>query len=111
VLIAQVAREIQVHSSMEHPSILGLYAAFEDLDGIYLVQELAPGGDLYRAMGDAGGYLPEEEVAQRVMRPLMSALNYLHLQVLKPQSLTYYAPDHQSRLDLFSSRPLPYSRA
>ena len=76
-----MAREIQVHSNIEHPSILGLYAAFEDPDAIYLVQEVAAGGDLYRAMGEAGGYLEEEDVAQRIMRPLMSALAYLHHQV------------------------------
>lgn len=91
---AQVAREIQIHSSIEHPNVLGLYAAFEDLDGIYLVQELAPGGDLYRAMGDAGGYLPEEEVAQRVMRPLMSALACLHHQVPTPWPLPHHIKVH-----------------
>jgi len=93
---AQVAREIQIHSSVEHPNILGLYAAFEDLDGIYLVQELAPGGDLYRAMGNAGGYLPEEEVAQRVMRPLMSALACLHHQVPTPWPLPQHIKVHPS---------------
>ena len=77
-----MAREIQIHGNIEHPSILGLFAAFEDPDAIYLVQEVAPRGDLYHAMGEAGGYLEEEEeVAHRIMRPLMSALAHLHHQV------------------------------
>lgn len=62
--------------------MLGLFAAFEDPDAIYLVQEVAPGGDLYRAMGEAGGYLGEEEVAHGIVQPLISALAYLHSQVL-----------------------------
>lgn len=37
----QVAREIGIHAALNHPSIVPLYAAFEDADGIYLVQELA----------------------------------------------------------------------
>ena len=76
-----MAREIEIHCRQEHTNILGLYAAFEDPEGIYLVQELAPNGDLYRALGMSGGYLMEDEVAQRVMRPLLSALAKLHSQV------------------------------
>ena len=34
----QVAREIRVHSSLQHTNIIGLFAAFQDAEGIYLVQ-------------------------------------------------------------------------
>ena len=42
----QVAREIEIHASLLHPHVLRLYAAFEDADGIYLVQEYAARGGL-----------------------------------------------------------------
>lgn len=42
--LTQVSREIEIHASMLHPNIVRLYAAFEDADGIYLVQEYAPRG-------------------------------------------------------------------
>lgn len=42
--VRQVAREIEIHASMLHPNVANLYAAFEDGDGIYLVQELATRG-------------------------------------------------------------------
>jgi len=39
----QVAREIQIHSGLDHEHIVGLYGAFEDGKHVYLVQEFAPG--------------------------------------------------------------------
>ena len=40
---SQVAREIQIHSHLQHEHIIQLYGAFEDSKHIYLVQEFAPG--------------------------------------------------------------------
>lgn len=39
-----MAREIEIHAGLHHSSIIKLYAAFEDKDGIYLVEELATKG-------------------------------------------------------------------
>lgn len=35
-----MAREIQLHAELNHPGIIGFYAAFETLDAIYLVEEV-----------------------------------------------------------------------
>lgn len=54
----QVSREIEIHASLLHPHIVRLYAAFEDADGIYLVQEYAARGEGQRrgwGVGMAGG--------------------------------------------------------
>jgi len=45
--VRQVGREIQIHASLLHPNIIKLFAAFEDADGIYLVQEFATGGEKF----------------------------------------------------------------
>jgi serine/threonine protein kinase len=74
----QVAREIEIHASVLHPHIIKLFAAFEDGDGIYLVQELAPRGDLYAELSRHGGYMLEAHVVKNVMQPFLSALSYLH---------------------------------
>lgn len=54
----QARREVRLHSrSMEiYPrSVLALFAAFEENGQLVLVQEYAPGGDLYRAVWNQGG--------------------------------------------------------
>jgi serine/threonine protein kinase len=45
--VRQISREIEIHASVTHPNVIKLYAAFEDADGIYLVQEFAAGGTFY----------------------------------------------------------------
>jgi len=39
----QVAREIFIHSQLDHPHVIGLFAAFEDAEKVYLLQEYAEG--------------------------------------------------------------------
>ena len=38
-----MSREIQLHSALNHENIIEFYAAFEDLDNVYMVQEYAHG--------------------------------------------------------------------
>jgi len=73
-----VAREIELQASLQHPSIVQIYAAFEDKEGIYVVQEFALGGDLYAQLAQAGGYLAEDQVAGEVMVPVLAALGHMH---------------------------------
>ena len=73
-----MAREIELQASLQHPSIVQIYAAFEDKEGIYVVQEFAIGGDLYAQLAQAGGYLAEEQVAGEVMVPVLAALGHMH---------------------------------
>lgn len=42
--VRQISREIDIHASLCHKNIIKLYAAFEDIDAIYLVLEYAAGG-------------------------------------------------------------------
>lgn len=74
----QVEREIAIHSSLNHPHIVDFYAAFEDDEKIYLVQEYASGGDLFDEVKRRGGRLPEDEVVSNVLYPYMCALMYIH---------------------------------
>jgi len=73
-----MAREIELQASLQHPSIVQIYAAFEDEEGIYVVQEFALGGDLYAQLAQAGGYLAEDQVAGEVMVPVLAALGHMH---------------------------------
>ena len=42
----QLEREIEIQSHLRHPNILRLYNYFYDADRVYLLLELAPGGEL-----------------------------------------------------------------
>ncbi|MEW5318341.1 MAG: hypothetical protein WDW38_009569 [Sanguina aurantia] len=74
----QVEREINIHSSLNHPHIVDFYAAFEDDARIYLVMEYAAGGDLFDEVKRLGGRIGERQVVQQVMYPYLCALIYLH---------------------------------
>ena len=56
--VRQVAREIEIHAALTHTNVVKLYAAFEDGDGIYLVQELAAGGRLRSTPAARCRFLP-----------------------------------------------------
>ena len=74
----QVLHEVEVHAQLDHPGIVPLYAAFQDEDGIFLVQALEPGKSVAKLVHGSGGYLSEDRAASAVMQPLLSALCYLH---------------------------------
>ena len=39
----QVAREVSIHARLNPPHVVALFAAFEDADKVYLLQEFAEG--------------------------------------------------------------------
>ena len=66
-----------VYNSILCPELLRLYAAFEDREHYYLVQELVTGGDLYSRTA-RGRYVSESLLVQEVIYPLLLALYRLH---------------------------------
>ncbi|CAI5999065.1 unnamed protein product [Closterium sp. NIES-64] len=46
----QLRREIEIHAHLRHPGVLRLYGYFYDQTFVYLVLELAAGGELYRQL-------------------------------------------------------------
>ncbi|GLC48047.1 hypothetical protein PLESTB_000708700 [Pleodorina starrii] len=74
-----LAREIRIHSELDHPHIIKLYGAFQEEGRLVLVQEYAAHGDLcclHRRA--AGSRMSEEQVLRLVMTPFLDALSYLH---------------------------------
>ena len=67
-----------VHAKLNHPRVVPLYAAFQDDDGIYLIQELLPGKNVSKMVFAGGGHLTEQLAVSAVIAPLVSALCYLH---------------------------------
>jgi len=74
----QVAREIDIHGSLDHPNIIKLYGSFEDDKYYFLVQEFADGGDLFDEIRRREMLISEGTVLSLVVRPLLAALDYIH---------------------------------
>ncbi|XP_028936830.1 testis-specific serine/threonine-protein kinase 3 isoform X2 [Ornithorhynchus anatinus] len=70
-------RELQIVRSLEHKNIIRLFEMLESSDGkIYLVMELAEGGDVFERVV-RGGPLPEPQ-ARALFRQLVEAIRYCH---------------------------------
>lgn len=78
LLFEDIANEIQILKSLDHPAVLHLHAHYvsEHGDKVYLVTELLEGGELLVALLDRGNYSETDAVS--IMRPVLAGLAYLH---------------------------------
>jgi len=72
----QLEREIEIQSHLRHPNILRLYNYFYDADRVYLLLELAPGGELYALLQERGRF--SEARSSWYMRQMIDAIQYCH---------------------------------
>jgi serine/threonine protein kinase len=73
-------REVDVHKNLDHPSIIKYYDFLESQKNIYIVMEIARGGDirsLIELRKQAREFLPEEEIKIIALR-VLEGLKYLH---------------------------------
>ncbi|TGJ81662.1 hypothetical protein E0Z10_g7103 [Xylaria hypoxylon] len=60
-----VRREIEVHSNLRHPGILGFYGWFHDSRRVFIILEYAAGGELYKVLQREKTFL-EQRAAQYI---------------------------------------------
>lgn len=73
-------READVHKNLDHPCIIKYYDFLESQKNIYIVMEIARGGDirgLIELRKQAREFLPEEEIKIIALR-VLEGLKYLH---------------------------------
>jgi len=75
--IEDLGREFQMLRSLRHPNIIRLYAAYETPRKLYLVTELASGGELMKRLGSDNSVYSEDEVRMHV-RTILKAIRYMH---------------------------------
>ncbi|KAG2424299.1 hypothetical protein HXX76_014677 [Chlamydomonas incerta] len=71
-------REIKLHALLDHPNIIGFYAAFMEGDNVFIIEEFADGGDLLGLLFKYGGKIPETAFLKLVAVPLLSAVHHMH---------------------------------
>lgn len=76
---SRVRNEVSIHYQLAHPNILELLHFFEDSSNVYLVMELAEGGELYqRIRSQARSTSEAVNEARRVFSGIVDGLAYLH---------------------------------
>ncbi|XP_069778118.1 serine/threonine-protein kinase H1-like isoform X1 [Narcine bancroftii] len=93
--------ELNVLRRVSHRNIIQLIEVFETQDRIYLVMELATGGELFDRVIAKGSFT--ERDATRVLQMVLDGIKYLHTlgithRDLKPENLLYYHPGSDSKI-------------
>lgn len=93
--------ELVVLRRVRHEYIIQLIEVFESKDKVYMVMELATGGELFDRIISKGSFT--ERDATRVLQMVLDGLKYLHglgitHRDLKPENLLYYHPGHDSKI-------------
>ncbi|ORX87642.1 Pkinase-domain-containing protein [Anaeromyces robustus] len=88
-MVISLEREINILKSIKHENIIQIYDVYEDEKYVYLVLELAKGGELFDRIKEESLTEPQ---ARKVMKQLFEALKYLHTQGiahidLKPENI------------------------
>ncbi|XP_069322365.1 serine/threonine-protein kinase H2 [Eulemur rufifrons] len=93
--------ELNVLRRVRHCYIVQLLEIFEAQDRVYVVMELATGGELFDRLIAQGSFTEGDAV--RILRMVAEGIRYLHtLQIthrdLKPENLLYYHPGAESKI-------------
>lgn len=99
--VLNLEADIDVLRRLKHPNIVQHYEVFECPGRLYVVMELATGGELFERIVSRG-YFTERD-ATRVLYMVLDGVKYLHSQGithrdLKPENLLYYHPGNESKI-------------
>ena len=88
--VHNLRREVEIQTRLRHPNILRLYGYFHDASKVYLLLELAPGGELFKELARRGRFAEAE--AAPMIAQLARALQHCHARGvihrdIKPENL------------------------
>eukprot|EP00941_MAST-03F_sp_MAST-3F-sp1_P005936 g5936.t1 len=78
-LVVELRREISVLMTLDHPNVIKLYETWEDPDTIFLILEVARGGELYENLTSQkdGGHYTEKRAGELFLM-MVKAIAYCH---------------------------------
>lgn len=106
--------ELSVLRRVRHRFVIQLVEVFESKDKVYMVMELATGGELFDRIIAKGSFTERDAI--RVTKMVMEGLKYLHSlgithRDLKPENLLYYHPGNDSKILITDFGLSAYRRA
>ncbi|KAJ3101925.1 hypothetical protein HDU97_000966 [Phlyctochytrium planicorne] len=95
-MVESIRREITLLMAVNHPCIINIGGVYDEKDFIYIVLELARGGELFDLIIDKKKFTENE--CRVVMKQLLTALKYLHdrnivHRDLKPENILLVSRD------------------
>ena len=75
-VLKQLREEVEIQSRLRHPGVLALYGYFHDEKRVYLVLELASGGELYKRLQKVKTF--SEAATAKYVSQLADALAFCH---------------------------------
>jgi serine/threonine-protein kinase Chk2 len=95
----QIVREVEVLKTIKHVNIISYLEIYDTEDTLYIVLELATGGELFDRLVNTGPF--KESEAKIVFRQMVEAVAYLHSQDivhrdLKPENVLFVNKDTKS---------------
>jgi len=102
--IEDLVREFQMLRTLRHPNIIRLYGAYETPRKLYLVTELASGGELMKRLGDTSKTYSEDLIRDYVLL-LVKAVGYMHRKNcvhrdLKPENVLLSDPTDDAEIKI-----------
>jgi 5'-AMP-activated protein kinase catalytic alpha subunit len=74
--LSKIKQEAKILSSFNHPHILRVYEFIQSEEGLFIVMEYLPGGELYDLIINKGKF--SEEDSRLIFQQLICALDYCH---------------------------------
>jgi len=101
--LARLQIEIDILKSVDHPAIIKLFEVFDSEESLYIITEMATGGELFDRIVGKGSY--KEKDAAFLIKQLVEALAYLHTKDivhrdLKPENLLLKSKDDDTIIKL-----------
>ncbi|KAK0181583.1 hypothetical protein PV327_003856 [Microctonus hyperodae] len=99
----ETQERIQILLRLNHENIVTVKETYDDAFGVYIIEDLAHGGELLERLASRGGY--SERDAAKSIHDAVKALEYIHSMKifhgnLRPEKLLYATEDENSPLQL-----------
>ncbi|CAO3576412.1 unnamed protein product [Absidia cylindrospora] len=93
--------ELDILTKVKHPHVVSMHAMYESADAVYIVTDLASGGELFSQLLDQGCYT--ERDAANLVRQMLEGLVYLHdcdivHRDIKPENLLFATKEADATL-------------